>query len=130
MAKAPDPQPRTNVLTAGVYSPMKFMQEELIFDVERDSLVRFRGMFIMPNWDGVEDNETDYEVENEWMRCDILAGRYYGDEKLKWVIAARNSLDLPDVQLYKGRKMKIPNKDWVDEVLLPQFKTLVERRRN
>ena len=129
MPKVPDPAPRENVLTAGVHSQMKFMPEELSFDVERDSLVRFRGMFVMPDWTGVEENETDYVVEDEWMRTDILAKRYYDDELLKWVINARNSLDLPDVQLYKGRKMKIPNKDWVDSVLLPQFRTLIEKAR-
>lgn len=128
MPKAPDPQPRENVLRAGVHSPMKFMEEHLVFDKEMDSLVRFRGPFIMPDWTGVEDNEVDYVVENDWMRTDILASRYYQDEELKWVINARNSLDLPDVQLYKGRKMKIPNKDWVDTVLLPQYRSLVERK--
>jgi hypothetical protein len=127
MAKAPDPQPRENILKAGVHSPVKFMEEHLIFDKERDSLVRFRGPFLMPDWTGVEDNETDYIVENNWMRCDILAKQYYGDEMLKWVIAARNSLDLPDVQLYKGRRLKIPNRDWVERELLPQYRTLVER---
>ena len=128
MPKARDPEPRKNLLKAGVHSPMKFMQEELVFDLDRDSLVRFRGMFIMPDWTGVEDNETDYVVENEWMRTDILAFDEYGDEELKWVINARNHLDLPDVQLYKGRRLKIPNKDWVESKLLPQFNKLVERR--
>lgn len=126
--KVPDPQPRANLLTAGVHSPMKFMREELIFDSELDSLVRFRGPFIMPDWTGVEDNETDYVVEDSWMRTDILAKRYYGDEELMWVINTRNSLDLPDVQLYSGRRLKIPNKIWVDTVLLPQFRALVERK--
>lgn len=126
--KAPDPQPRKNTLTESTYSPMRFMREELVFDKESSSLVRFRGPFQMPDWTGVEDKEVDYVVENDWMRTDILAKRYYGYEELKWVINARNSLDLPDVQLYKGRKLKIPDREWVNTKLLPQYRTMIAKR--
>ena len=121
MRKIQDPQPKIGLLRASAYSPMRFMAEQLVFDSEKESLVRFRGPFQMPNWDGVEDTELDYEVDGPWVRLDILANEYYsGRVELMWVIAARNHLDLPDVQLYMGRRLKIPHEDWVDSVLLPQ----------
>lgn len=121
MAKTQDPQPKKGLLSATSYSPMRFMAEQLIFDLERESLVRFRGPFQMPNWDGVEETELDYRVDSPWVRLDILASKYYsGRVELWWVIAARNHLDLPDAQLYMGRRLKIPHEDWVDSILLPQ----------
>jgi hypothetical protein len=123
-----EPQVRKKVFSEKAHSPMRFMEEHVVFDQERDALVRFRGMFTMPDWFGVEDNEDDYIVEDSWMRLDILAKRYYNDEELWWVIAARNHIDLPDAQMYKGRRLKIPRKDWVDRKLLPQAKNLVQQK--
>lgn len=127
MPNAVDPSPNEKILTAGEMSPMRFQKEYLIHDSEIDSLVRFRGPFIMPNWSGVEENESDYVVENSWTRLDQVAAERYGKgkEELMWVIAARNGLDLPDAQLYKGKKLKVPNLDWVEDVLLKQAFTLV-----
>ena len=119
-----DPQPRENVLSSDVGSPMQFMKEYLIFDSECDSLVRFRGPFIMPDWAGVEDDEFEYVVENSWTSLDQLANNAYDDPLLMWVIAARNHLDLPDAQVYKGMKLKIPSKDWVESKLLQQGRVL------
>lgn len=124
MSRDVNPQPRKNLLKSDSSSPMQFMREELIFDSERNSLVRFRGPFIMPNWLGVEDNEYEYEVDSSWVSLDQLAKSIYGDHVLMWVIAARNHLDLPDVQVYMGKKLKIPNKDWVEDTLLPQGRVL------
>ena len=124
MANAVNPQPRENLLKSGASSPMQFMQEHLIFDSERNSLVRFRSPFIMPDWLGVEDNEYDYVVQAAWVTLYQIAYEAYEDAELMWVIAARNHLDLPDAQLYKGRKLKIPNRDWVEDVLLPQGRVL------
>jgi len=118
-----DPSPKENVLTSKAGSPMQFMREYLIYDVERDSLVRFRGGFIMPDWTDVQDNESDHiVVENETLYQ--IADDAYGDPLLMYVLAARNHLDLPDAQLYKGMRLKIPNADWVESKLLPQGKTL------
>lgn len=126
-----DTDPKKNVLSASPMSWMSFMREELIYDLEVESLVRFRGTFIMPSWDGVEDNETDYIVDDPNMRLDKLAAVYWGVDRqqLWWVIAARNHLDLPQVQLYKGRRLKIPSKEWVDNTLLPQARTLVDNTK-
>jgi len=119
-----DPEPRTDILKSGAHSPMQFMKEHLIFDSERDSLVRFRGPFIMPSWIGVEDNEFDYVVQENWITLYHIAKEAYDDPLLMFVIAARNHLDLPDAQLYKGQILKIPHADWVESKLLPQGRQL------
>lgn len=116
----PIPTIPTNVLTATAGSPMRFQAETVIWDLEVGSLVRFRQPFVMPRWDGVTDSEVDYVVGASWMRLDILAKAFYNSEELMWVIAARNNLDLPDVQLYVGQRIKIPARDWVERKLLPQ----------
>jgi hypothetical protein len=103
---------------------MQFMKEYLIFDSETDSLVRFRGPFIMPNWSGVEDNEHDYVVAKNTTTLYEIAHEEYEDPLMMYVLAARNHLDLPDVQLFKGKKLKIPNRDWVESKLLTQGRAL------
>lgn len=124
MSNAADPQPSENLLTSKATSPMQFMKEYLIFDVERDSLVRFRGPFIMPDWTDVEDNESEYVVQESWTTLYQIANEAYGDPLLMYVVAARNHMDLPDAQLYKGQKLKVPNKEWVESKLLPQGRIL------
>lgn len=117
-AREADPQPRENLLKSKSSSPMRFMKEYLLHDSEVNSLVRFRGPFIMPDWSNVE--ESEYVVQNTWTTIQQIAYEYYGDTLLMWVIAARNNLDLPDVQLYNGKVLKIPNRDWIEDKLLKQ----------
>jgi len=126
-----DPDPTKNLLTARQRSWMRFMREELVFDKERDSLVRFRGIFQMPNWDGVEGNEVDHLVESSTERLDKIAVRHWGPgtEELLWVIAARNGLDLPDVELYRGRRLKVPVLSWVETKLLSQAARMIPRQQ-
>lgn len=108
---------------------MNFMPEELVFDKETNSLVRFRRMFEMPNWDGVEEEEFTFVVEDPEDRLDKMAARFWGTERqeLFWVIAARNSMDLPDANIRKGVRLKIPSKAWIDEYFLPQAQNYIER---
>lgn len=124
-----EPNPQKNRLKANLYSCMNFMPEELIFDKEVGSLVRFRTMFEMPNWNGVEEGETTYIVSGIDERLDTIAKRVWGVERqeLYWVIAARNNLDLPDVQLYQGRKLKIPSIGWIDTRFLPQSQAFLNK---
>ena len=103
---------------------MQFMREELIPDEESSALVRFRGPFIMPDWAGVEDNEFEYVIQESWKRLDSIAHEVYGDSQMMWVIAARNHLDLPSAQIYKGQKLKIPHRSWVESKLLPKGRAL------
>lgn len=124
-----EPFPRKNVLKASPFSFMNFMPEQYLFDMESDGLVRFRAMFEMPNWDGVEGGEVTYVIEDPNARLDRLAVQFWGEAKkeLYWVLAARNGLDLPDVQLYKGRKIKVPSIEWIETKLLPQAQEYLER---
>lgn len=124
-----EPYPRKNVLKASPMSFMNFMPEQYLFDKESGGLVRFRAMFEMPNWDGVEDGEVTYVIDDPDARLDKIASQFWGSEKVQlyWVIAARNSLDLPDVQLYKGRKIKIPSVDWIETKLIPQSQEYIQR---
>lgn len=119
-----DPLPRENLLKLNNNTPMQFMKEYLVYDSDVNSLIRFLGPFIMPNWNGVEDNEFDYVIQNSWTTLYQIANEVYNDPLLQWVIASRNHLDLPDVQLYKGKRLKIPNRDWVESYLLPQGRLL------
>ena len=121
-----EPNPKKRVLRAKAFSFMNFMPEELVYDKDRGCLVRFRTMFEMPSWEGVEEGEITHIVDGSDERLDKLAAKYWGFDRqeLYWVIAARNELDLPDVQLYKGRRLKIPSKLWIDTKLLPQAQGL------
>ena len=129
MTKGVDPNPKRNLLQAGPFSQMNFMPEQLVFDKESDGPVRFRATFEMPNWDGVEEDEFTYVVDGPDARLDKIAAAFWGIDRqeLYWVIAARNNLDLPDVQLYKGKYLKIPSRNWIDTYLLPQAQNYIER---
>lgn len=129
MTTGVDLKPRKNLLKAGPFSYMNFMPEQLIYDKELQGLVRFRAMFEMPNWDGVENDEFTYIISGSSERLDKIAARFWGIDRqeLYWVIAARNKLDLPDVELYKGRYIKIPSRNWIDTYLLPQTQDYIER---
>ena len=124
-----EPNPSKNLLSATPFSFMNFQPEQLIFDKEQDGLVRFRAMFEMPNWEGVEEDEFTYVVEGPDERLDKIASRFWGEERqsMYWVIAARNNLDLPDVQLGKSDKLKIPSKNWIDTKFMPQAQKYIER---
>lgn len=122
MSNRIEPNPSKNKLRANPYSWMNFMPEHLAYDAETDSMVRFRGMFEMPSWEGVEEGEVTHVIDTEWERLDKLAMLYWGEERreMYWVIAARNNLDLYDVQLYSGRKLKIPSVTWIERKFFSQ----------
>ena len=124
-----EPNPSKNLLKSTPFSFMGFQPEQLIFDKEVDGLVRFRAMFEMPNWEGVEVEEFVYVIEGPDERLDKIAARFWGDEyqAMYWVIAARNHLDLPDVQLFKGKKLRIPSREWVETKFMPQAQKYIER---
>jgi hypothetical protein len=121
--------PKKNVLTYGPYSFMAFQPEQVDFDKETMNYIRFRSMFEMPNWDGVENEEEVIIIEDPNDRLDKIASRMWGVDRryMYWIIAARNNLDLPDVQLYKGLTLKIPSKNWIDSKLLPQARKMSVR---
>jgi hypothetical protein len=72
-----------------------------------NSNVTFFGMMEKPTIP-TDGNDLDIVVEDK-MTLPRLAHKYYGDVRLWWVIALRNKIDLPEVQLYKGRRIVIPS---------------------
>jgi hypothetical protein len=129
MTSNAEPGPRKNLLKARPYSFMNFMPEEIAFDKETSSVVRFRRMFEMPNWDGVEEDEHVFIVEDPADRLDKIADRFWGADRLElyWVIAARNNMDLPDANIRKGTRLRIPSRRWIDDKFLPQAQAYIER---
>lgn len=107
---------KTKKIPVRVNSWLARCDEQFVYDSDVGSEVRFYDMFKMPEF-GEFERETDHVVEGR-QRLDQLAKRYYDDEYLWWVIAARNGLDLPDEVLYEGMKLKIPNSDYVKNRLL------------
>jgi len=111
-------EPRKKLIKPGVLSWMNYMVEEVVFDRDKMSFVRFLNRFVLPNFTGVEQDEFEYVCQSEWERLDKLAKTYYGDERLWWVIAARNQMELPDASIYKGRLLKIPSSRFVFEKIV------------
>lgn len=113
---------KKKLLKSEWHSFMRFMPEYVLWDDENMNVVRFRGMFEMPSWDGVEEDETTYIVESPNARLDKIASRFWGESRqhLYWIIAARNNLDIPSVSLYEGQRIKIPALNWIESSFLPQ----------
>ena len=112
MASAPEAKTK---FRPGKFSWMRYTEPASLFDSEKDSSVVFLQPFEI---DGIEatDQDIEYTVAST-DRIDLLAYRFYGDPRLWWVIAYRNGMDLPAVQLYEGRKIIVPSptmvrKDW------------------
>jgi len=91
----------------GPSSPMKFMDLETAEIGETGVLVTFLGFFVPPEFPE-SDGDIDYTVQDR-DRLDKLAQTHYQDEELFWVIAVRNNIDLPDAELYPGKKIVIPD---------------------
>ena len=45
---------------------------------------------------------------------DKLASEYYGEKFLDWVIALRNNMDFPEVQMFPNRKIIIPDPSYIE----------------
>lgn len=50
-------------------------------------------------------------------RIDRLSQKYYGDQMLWWVIAEKNNLDQPSIELWEGRMLVIPSPVFVGQQL-------------
>ena len=62
------------------------------------------------------DDDIDHKVA-QGDRVDRLAERYYGNRLLWWVIAQKNNLDQPSVELWEGRMLVIPSPVYVGQQL-------------
>lgn len=64
----------------------------------------------------IPERDGDLQVTlSEPGRPDQLAREYYGDGTLWWVIAVANDIRLPSVGLHPGRKIRIPDPDYIRE---------------
>jgi hypothetical protein len=89
------------------------MDEEYLYDDESGQWVRFLGPFKEPDLSGSNNGEIEIVVESPYDRLEKYAAKYYGDPLLWPVIALRNGIDLPDNELYPGRRILIPAPDFV-----------------
>lgn len=120
-------EPRKNLIRADVQSEMQYSQEEVVYDLEREAFVRFKNRFVMPDFTGVEADERTYVCQTEWERLDKIAKAYYNDEKLWWILAARNGMELPDQSIYKGRVIKVPSPDFVRSKIIGKQRAVLAR---
>lgn len=54
------------------------------------------------------DDVLHYVAQHELMRLDLIANTYYSDSLLWWVIADKNSISDPLVDMYVGQELRIP----------------------
>jgi nucleoid-associated protein YgaU len=59
-----------------------------------------------------QDDDIFITVE-ENTRMDLLAYKYYGDPSLYWVIMQANELMIAPFGIFKGKKIRIPNRNRV-----------------
>ena len=77
--------------------------------------VRFYGMYKPVD---LQDRDGDFDyVVTGTDRIDKLAKRFYGDQGLWWVIAQRNNLDLPSIQLQESMVITIPDPVYVKNTI-------------
>ena len=51
-------------------------------------------------------------------RIDLIAYDLYGDDRLKWLILWVNDIAFPEMALYPGRKLRVPDRRYVFTELL------------
>lgn len=103
-------------IRVGRFSWLRHCDQLTEFDEDVDSDVLFFDMADLPEIESQPD-DIDYTVQaRDWI--DMLAATFYGDSLLWWVIAARNDLELPETELYRGRRIVIPSPRYVREVLI------------
>lgn len=93
------------------YSPLNQVQTLSGIDLLNPQTVSWFGTFQPPDLQN-RDGDIEYTLK-DGDRLDRVAQQYYGNSSLWWVIAARNDLDLPDVQMVPGRKIIIPDPEYV-----------------
>lgn len=86
--------------------------------------VSWFGPSVMPDLSD-RDGDIEYTVQTG-DRLDKLALTFYGSELLWWVIAAKNSFDLPAVEVQAGVSLVIPDPSYVT-TQIPGKRVAVER---
>lgn len=98
------------------YSTIKQAKSLSGVDLLNPATTYWFGLFEEPD---LSDRNGDLEYTlQETDRLDKLSQYYYGTPFLWWVIAAKNNLDLPDIQIVPGRKIIIPDPAYVQTTLV------------
>ena len=83
------------------------------------------GMFV---GDEIEENSDDFEYTVDYgERLPALAERFYGDPLAWWVLAKRNDIWLPDVQVYPGLVLIVPDPKYVKDRYLGSAQSIAQR---
>ena len=64
-----------------------------------------------------DPSDVLYQVQSV-DRIDNLAKRFYGDDRLHWVLMWANDFVAPEVEMYKGLTIRIPSRDRMLQTLL------------
>jgi nucleoid-associated protein YgaU len=75
----------------------------------------FWGLYTSPEIPSSDSDTIHIVAAGE--RIDNIAYKYYGSSMLWWVIAERNSIDLPIAELRQGMKLIIPASSVIETVL-------------
>ena len=64
-------------------------------------------------------HESDWMIDHDKFvnRPDAISYKFYGNAKYWWIIAERNGITDPFHGFYKGRKLKIPDLDYLRRTL-------------
>ena len=78
---------------------------------------------IQETWGPIDIPELDedqfFEVTQEFShRPDLISLKFYGTEQLYWVIAWANDMIDPFAETYRGRRLRIPDRENVFETVL------------
>jgi hypothetical protein len=98
------------------YCPLKEVKVLSGVDILNPQTVSWFGMFEPPNLDD-RNGDIEYTIQTG-DRLDKLALVYYGSPFLWWVIAAKNQIDLPNVELISGLKIIITDPQYVTTQLI------------
>lgn len=87
------------------------------------NLMNDDGLVVQQSWDVPEipvmESDRYFEVTVEFKhRPDLISLKYYGTEQLYWVIAAANDMTDPFAETTVGKKLRVPDRDYVFQTLL------------
>jgi len=93
----------------------KFCERLEIYDQDSGDTVLFYAPVDPPDIEP-QDRDSEYIVkEND--RLDKIAQQFYGVSGAWWVIALRNDMDWPFIEMTPGERIIIPDSDYVRTIL-------------
>jgi hypothetical protein len=98
------------------YSTIRNVEVLSGVDILNPQTVSWFGIFSPPNLAN-RNGDIEYTIQTG-DRLDKLSLFYYGTPFLWWVIAARNEIDLPDIELNSGLRIIVPDPQYVTTQLV------------